>query len=1136
MQPRFVCAQNEPGGGRTYLSAFERDPLTGLATRQGFNQAARELIDAYPSERFVVLYGDIDRFKVFNDRYGTEEGDRLLRSIGSSIRQALPAKSVASHLRGDHFVCCLPEHAGNPEHVLGMLDSWLSAYPLDFAFFVRIGMYRVDDPSLDVSLMTDRALLALRSAKSGSERYAMYDDSLRESVVQEQELAGQMADALKAGQFELHFQPQYQHGTNRLVGAEVLARWNHPEKGIIGPSDFIPVFERTGLVSDLDYYIFAEACRCLRTWLDAAGADGACSVPRLSVNVSRKDIYRSDLCEYLVSLVEEHDIPFDLLHLEITESSYMEDPKQLAEAVALLQQAGFVIEMDDFGSGYSSLNALKDVPVDVLKLDLRFLDARNDTRGGVILASVVRMARWLDLPVIAEGVESESQAQFLASVGCDMMQGFLFSKPIDRASFEELMANAEHGRFDSRAARRFNTEASALWDAESLAGFVFAHFAGPAALVEYDGERFEVIRSNDEFHEALDLSADAFARTPDDLFGPLDAIDRESFDEALERAVGEAGAGVSELLVHRSGGEMWIRTSLRRMSSDGVTSTLFVTLSEITEERALRDRLRAAMDGVPGGLAFFRIEEHKAALLDCNDTALELLGTTRERFERLCGIDPLQIAEPSDRPVVADVIGKLRAGARRAECTVRVRHANGELRYLLLSAAFAHCGPTSTYVVIALMDVTEEKERDLRFKRQAERERQLYEAIPCGILRFTVERDPVIVSANRAAWRVFGCASYDEFRELAREGSRSPFGRGGTQALRSAVERLTSGSDPIPFTSSVRRGDGTERWVEGVLALADETEGPGVVQCAFNDVTDAVRERRERAWQNERFRILSELAHAISFDYDSESDTVQLYIDRTGNGMELQVIPSYLKVLGTAGRTEVHPDDVAAVKSMFEQVRAGSSNQIIEYRADYYGTGYRWYRANLFVVGDARSSWHLVGLIDNIQAERDLRLKAECDAVTGLSNHASTRDLVNDALSDSHLAASSVFAVVDLDDFKAVNDTCGHLKGDELLREVASILRANCRETDIVGRVGGDEFVVLLKHINMKAALRVFSVMRHAVEGICLSSPDAPISVSMSVGATQTVADDREYRSVFSRADKALYEAKRAGKNQVRVG
>ena len=193
------------------------------------------------------------------------------------------------------------------------------------------------------------------------------------------------------------------------------------------------MFERNGLISRFDYYMWEEACRALREMLDKRPAS---TVPHLSVNLSRIDIYQTDLCSQLCTIAQKYHVPLEVLHIEITESAYMEAPGQLVEVVHELCQAGFTVEMDDFGSGYSSLNTLKDVPVDILKLDMRFLDAFNNTRGGIILASIVRMARWLNLPVIAEGVETQAQADYLASIGCEVMQGYWFNHPVDRVTFE----------------------------------------------------------------------------------------------------------------------------------------------------------------------------------------------------------------------------------------------------------------------------------------------------------------------------------------------------------------------------------------------------------------------------------------------------------------------------------------------------------------------------------------------------------------------------------------------------------------------------------------------------------------------------------------------------------------------------
>lgn len=1256
------------GGGRSTVNASERDALTGLANRQGFNRAVRELIDGNPGEQFVLLYGDVDRFKVFNDRFGTEAGDKLLTDAGALITSMLPEKSVAARLRADHFVACLPRARCDPEAALRQIDDWFAHYPADFAFFIRLGVYEVDDPTLDVSLMTDRALLALRAAKTGTHasKYARFDESLRDTVVKEQEMAGEMADALTDGQFELYFQPQYRYSTGELVGAEVLTRWNHPKKGLISPAEFIPVFERTGLISNLDYYIWAEACRCLRTWLDEAGPGYESQVPRLSVNLSRADIYREDLCEYLEGLLHMHNLPHHLFHLEITESAYVEAPDQLTEAVERLRGAGFTVEMDDFGSGYSSLNVLKDVPVDVLKLDLRFLDARNDTRGGIILASVVRMARWLELPAIAEGVESESQAIYLASIGCDVMQGFWFSQPVDRATFEQLMREATLGDFDLLArardrARVSHREATRLWDADSVNALVFNSYMGPAALGEFDGEHFEVIRANDDFYRMLGLPLDRFARTVEEVFGDLAAEDRSGFDQALERAAAESESEC-ELCVRGRGEDCWVHVSARVLAQEGAISSVLLLLLDVTEVKKadLRFKNQAELqqqlyDSLPCGVVRYTVEDNPK-FVSANQEAVRILSCAN--YEDMVAMTRRDVFAPLTDEGREDMLGilqRLRAGSGPIPFSNRLTRKNGEVAWVEGVSALVTTADGRTIAQSAFNDVTAVR------REQHERELERFTTVLCGVFDEVFEMNlmqdtflmrhsrhgdadnarPIPLDAALNRWLAHIPAEEDRTRleaavrnfrrrppeqpvvftyafELDNVGRyyESTFLRASdtsvlccnndvterTRAENARLDRrvndivanLPSGigvydidhegthpryvSDVVcqmlgktreeydeiiavngtvfdPADSqrflarSAKEGGSREFSVEHTMRRDGQpfimrvqgraiplSDGVLRAYVVLTDITDEVRERRRQSWQTERYRILSELTHAISFDYDSESDTVLLYIDRTGKGMEPQVIPNYLETLTDTRAGVVHPDSMETVRAMFERVREGTTNEIIEYRADYYGTGYQWYRTNLFVAHDEGGSWHLVGLIENIQTERELRLRAEVDAVTGLSNYAAAHDLVNNALADPHLRAHSACAVVDLDNFKAVNDTFGHLKGDELLQQVGKVLRSNCRETDIVGRVGGDEFVVLLKNINLEVALRKFAAMKRAVAALFDSdAADAGLYPTISIGVAVTRATDERYEDVFARADQALYQAKHAGKNRLRV-
>ena len=251
--------------------------------------------------------------------------------------------------------------------------------------------------------------------------------------MEQQEIVDEMDIALETGQFKVYLQPQYNIKEKRVIGAEALVRWIHPEKGMISPGKFIPVFEHNGFVTKLDSYIWEQVCQVLHRWKKQYNVE----LP-ISVNVSRTDVFNTDWEEVFQNLVTKYNIPPSLLHLEITETAYMDNQQELISAGEKLRDMGFTIAMDDFGSGYSSLNMLKDVPVDILKLDMRFLYSdKNSTNTGNILKAMVNMADWMSLSVIAEGVEQQEQADFLGSIGCEIIQGYLYGKPMPVEEFEE---------------------------------------------------------------------------------------------------------------------------------------------------------------------------------------------------------------------------------------------------------------------------------------------------------------------------------------------------------------------------------------------------------------------------------------------------------------------------------------------------------------------------------------------------------------------------------------------------------------------------------------------------------------------------------------------------------------------------
>ena len=405
--------------------------------------------------------------------------------------------------------------------------------------------------------------------------------------------------------------------------------------------------------------------------------------------------------------------------------------------------------------------------------------------------------------------------------------------------------------------------------------------------------------------------------------------------------------------------------------------------------------------------------------------------------------------------------------------------------------------------------------------------------LPVGIGVYAMREDglyPLYVSDQ--VCDMFGYTN-EEYAERAAKGVPT-FAEQDLRAILDATDPQSLRSQGVMADVDMARKDGTPLTVRIRGSVAQAPTGEYVLYAALLDVTEEERIRREASWQNERYRILSELTHAVSIDYDFESDTASLYLD-AGNGMEAQVVPGYLENLESGRGGVIHPDSIGPMRDLFKRVSLGEQDHaVLDYQADYYGTGFRWFRANLFVADDEGGAWHLVGLIEDIQGERDLRRQAQLDLMTGVANHATTVRLISDALKDPLVRACSVAVVLDVDDFKNVNDRCGHLKGDELLIRIGELIAGSCRATDVVGRVGGDEFVMLLKGMTVEAALRKLDDVRAEVVALAESfSGLDKVSVSMGVYAVQP--GDETYDDVVGKADKALYASKRGGKNRVTV-
>ena len=411
------------------------DRLTDLYIKEHFYEQAEKYIKSHPEEELYIVCTDIKDFKMINDFFGSRVGDAVLQNYADKIRKYEEKLITYGRLGNDNFAILMKKEDFREEYFdLATQEAFAGSTHSAVAFQViaYAGVYQVVERDLLVSVMCGRARMALNTIKgSRTRKVAYYDNVLRDNILYEQELSKDLEEAIEKEQLQMYLQPQAV-ADETVIGAEALIRWEHPERGTLGPDVFIPIFERNGLITEVDKYMWEAACKQLRKWQDEGKKD-----LYISVNISPKDFYFVDVYQTFVGLLDKYKIQPKHLKLEITESAVMMDFERHRELINKLRGLGFVVEMDDFGSAYSSLNMLKDIDVDVLKLDMGFLrQSQNNERGKSILQMVIGLSKQLGIPVISEGVETAEQLKFLAGLGCDMFQGYYLGKPMDVKQFE----------------------------------------------------------------------------------------------------------------------------------------------------------------------------------------------------------------------------------------------------------------------------------------------------------------------------------------------------------------------------------------------------------------------------------------------------------------------------------------------------------------------------------------------------------------------------------------------------------------------------------------------------------------------------------------------------------------------------
>ena len=422
------------------INELQYDRLTGVYNHEYFYQMVKKRLAEDPDGEYSIVCSNIDNFKLVNDTFGNKAGDELLKEIASISKLTVGDTGFCGRFGADRFLCFQKtdiEH--NDRNDFGLrLDFEMSSILKSIT--MHWGIYEIKDRSIPVEQMCDRALLAVNSIKGKyNQLFKIYDDSLRDNLIFENTITQDLDKSLKDENFIIYYQPKYSLKDNGITGAEALIRWNHPVFGMMNPGEFIPLFEKNGHIPKLDIYVWEHVLMNMNKW-----RKNGFEILPVSVNISRADVFHFDVVKVLKELTCKYKIEPEYLHLEITESAYTESSLIIVETVDRLREIGFVVEMDDFGSGYSSLNMLSRMRLDILKLDLEFTQSETAKKEeDSILEDIIAMAHKMHLKIMAEGVENESQLQRLMKAGCDYVQGYYLAKPMCEDEYLKLLTHTK---------------------------------------------------------------------------------------------------------------------------------------------------------------------------------------------------------------------------------------------------------------------------------------------------------------------------------------------------------------------------------------------------------------------------------------------------------------------------------------------------------------------------------------------------------------------------------------------------------------------------------------------------------------------------------------------------------------------
>lgn len=1011
------------------------DPLTGLRNLQCFFEDAEQLVQDNYTGEYSVLQINIRNFKYINDVYSSNEGDNLLVYLSQIIATRLGPRELQARANADNFIVLL-NHA-NADSVLAFFNELkfdmhrrTMSISEDLLGDIYCGIYlRPKGEKHTMREMAEYARIALRKASEEKMNYAFYEEKLRIGMLRENEIIKSMYDALKNGEFQFYLQPQHHLANHdRVMSAEALVRWVKPDGTIIPPGDFVPIFERNGFIVELDRYIFEEVCRFIKKAIGSDWYEGI----TIAVNVSRLDLYKRDFTEYYTDVKNKYHIPDHLIELEFTESVVFEDYKTFKNVLYRLRDNGFTCSLDDFGAGSSSLNVLKELPVDVLKMDrLFFTGSDNAERNNSVVASVIAMARGLDMRIVAEGIEDYEQITFLRRIGCDIIQGYAFSKPLPIPDFIEYVQ-----MFRNAAVKLESTLVCAMPERD-----------GPEMIAEK-------YRSALNFVHALVLELD---------------IDKDYF-----RVV----------------------TTER--------SPYYYPFEEGAFSKAIRQYIDSAV-----------FEEDKSAA-----RKLTLIENLIACFYR--GDDKVEM-EFRAKIYNADLGRFINEYEWHSISICRISHEDGH----------------KFTAMVYIQNTQNLFSRDARFKKSQNQLNMAVKGIRGTVYEINIKTRRIVLIQSNSANDKAVIPDGTTFEQL------HPFfekyiHREDREALHTLYSKkvmdefLDSELDQytIEFRKAVSGGGCA--WKQA--SFIKSAEEPSILLLLVQDISAKKMMEQRLVSSERRLGGMVDHLYLCVFEVDFEGNTVSIIKtdDEHAWAFDGAAYTDYRDYF--CKNSKVRPDMIEPLREFLLKTNidrafdSGKDEIVFEYQVMRNET-YRW--TSISIIREPSSEAMVIVFIRDIdkqkrEQERLLNKNIIMDSLTQIYCADALREQVEAYLASENTRGQHLFAAIDIDHFSQINERYGQAFGDLIICSVVQRLRRVMRPGDMLGRVGGDEFVLMMKNTAPgEADLRLSRLMRVFESSFDANSRE--IYLTASVGATNYPGDGTDEEIIYSCMDKALSAAKAAG-------